>query len=85
MSNELNFEQLAQVVGGYQETDLSERIFQRPDLPGPYRKYVVKPNDTFSGIAWNFGIPEATLRAYNPEIENIDLIRVDQMIRIPTI
>ena len=85
MSFELNNNELEQVVGGYQEQGLSERIFQRPDLPGPYRKYVVKPNDTFSGIAWNFGIPEATLRAYNPEIENIDLIRVDQLIRIPTI
>ena len=85
MSFELNNSELEKVVGGYTEQGLSERVFQRPDLPGPYKKYIVKPNDTFSGIAWNFGIPEATLRAYNPEIENVDLINVDQLIRIPTI
>ena len=85
MSIELNNNELEQVVGGYEEQTYPEQVFYRPDLPGPYKKYLVKPDDTFSGIAWHFGIPEATLRAYNPEITNIDLIRVDQLIRIPTI
>ena len=46
--------------------------------------YVVKPGDTLSGIAGQFGVTLGALEAANPQITNPDLIFPGQVIRIPT-
>jgi LysM repeat protein len=46
--------------------------------------YVVKPGDTLSGIANQFGVTLGALEAANPQITNPDLIFPGQVIRIPT-
>lgn len=45
--------------------------------------YVVQPGDTFSGIAYSFGITIHELMAANPYITNIDLLYVGQTLYIP--
>lgn len=48
------------------------------------REYVVKPNDTLSSIAKQFGVPLAQLIKANPEIKNPNALTVGQTIIIPS-
>ncbi len=47
--------------------------------------YVVQPGDTFFGIARRFGVSVTALQAANPQITNINLIFVGQILRVPTV
>lgn len=46
--------------------------------------YIVKKGDTMSGIAGLYGVSLDSLKASNPQIKNINLIYVGQIINIPT-
>lgn len=48
-----------------------------------YFHYTVRPGDTLWEIAHRFGLSLQELIAANPQIENPDLIRVGEVIRIP--
>lgn len=47
------------------------------------RTYIVRPGDTFGGIAWKQGVSVATLKGLNPQIKNINWIFVGQVIYLP--
>jgi LysM repeat protein len=60
-------------------------------IPGPqttpavtYMAYVVQPGDTFAAIAARFGVSMSALMAANPNIPNINILYVGQIIYIPT-
>ena len=48
-----------------------------------YVEYVVKSGDCLSVIAMNHGTTLEAVKNLNPEIRNVDLIEVGQVIRIP--
>lgn len=48
-----------------------------------YIRYTVRPGDTLWEIAHRYGLSLQELIAANPQIENPDLIRVGEVIRIP--
>ena len=45
--------------------------------------YTVKPGDTFSAIAKQFGVSVSALWAANPSIQNINLLYIGQVLSIP--
>ena len=51
---------------------------------GNYITYIVQPGDTFSGIASRYGLSVGQLWAANPQIWNINLLYVGQVVYIPT-
>ena len=52
--------------------------------PAPTQQiYIVAPGDTLSGIAQQFGMSLETLRAANPQIVNVDQIKIGDEIIIP--
>lgn len=44
--------------------------------------YVVKENDTMSGIAQQYGMTLAQLAAMNPQVTDVNLIRIGQVIKV---
>ena len=52
--------------------------------PGPTQQiYIVESGDTLSGIATRFGVTLEALRAANPQITNVDEIKIGDEIIIP--
>lgn len=56
---------------------------KEPEQKKDYIEYVVVKGDTLSGIASKYGTTYQELASYN-NIPNPDLIRIDQVIKIPT-
>ncbi|MEW6028668.1 MAG: LysM peptidoglycan-binding domain-containing protein [Chloroflexota bacterium] len=60
-----------------------------PVTPTPYPPptstgtYIVQPGDTFSGIASRFGVTVSQLWAANPQVWNINVLYVGQVLYIP--
>src|SRR5690349_9205021 len=46
--------------------------------------YIVRAGDTFSKIAARFGLSLAELSQANPQVTNINLIRIGQLLTIPS-
>ena len=62
---------------------LTPFIEYESDEPEPVSEqvvYYVKSGDTLSSIAYNHGMPLAKLVSYNPQIKNINLIKVGEKI-----
>jgi LysM repeat protein len=56
-----------------------------PPPAGYTGTYVVKHGDTFSKIARKYGVSVRALKAANPQILNINLLYVGQIIYVPTV
>lgn len=56
----------------------------KPPQPGKKIDYRVRAGDTFSGIAAKYHLSVATLKKRNPQIKNINVISVGQLIHIQT-
>ncbi len=64
------------------DTQITARTEPLPDNSKDTVYYVVRNNDTLSGIGWQFGVKLATL-AYTNDLSNNDLIKPGTRLKIP--
>lgn len=84
---------LVRLAGGVEPTALPSPTAEPTPAPTPAptpepsptpRVYVVKPNDTLSGIAAKFGISSEALLAANPAVTDPDRIKIGDELVVPT-
>ena len=66
-------------------TILAAALLLAPATPSPAdaKPYTVVKGDTFSKIAKKFGVSVAVLKAANPQIKNVNKIKIGDEITIP--
>ncbi len=76
-------ELLVELVQAAQRLEAAAGTTPPPEPPDPVETYTVAGGDTFSGIAKKLGVSVDALKAANPQVPNVDLIDVGQVLNVP--